>query len=65
MAFQKDVEKVKFAAWVIVAILVVRWIIITLFTVLNTEASITDLLPDTIAILIVVVLLLLGSRTKK
>lgn len=64
MAFQKNIEEVKFTAWVIVAILIVRWIIITLFTVLHTEVSITDLLPDTIAISIVVVLLLLGSRVK-
>lgn len=64
MAFQKNGEKVKFTACVIIAILIMRWIIITFFTVLNNESSIMDLLPDTIAILTVVVLLLLGIRVK-
>jgi hypothetical protein len=64
MAFQKNMEKVKFTAWVIIAILIMRWIIITLFTVLNNESSVMDLLPDTIAILTVVLLLLLGIRVK-
>jgi hypothetical protein len=64
MAFRKNREEVKFTAWVIVALLVVRWIVITLFTVLNAEGNIMDLLPDTIAISVVVILILLGTRKK-
>ena len=64
MAFQKNLEKVKFTAWVIIVILILRWIIITFFTVLNDKSNIMNLLPDTLAILTVVVLLLLGIRVK-
>ena len=64
MAFQKNLEKVKFTAWIIIVILIMRWVIITLFTVLNDKSNVMDLLTDTIAILIVIVLLLLGTRVK-
>ena len=64
MAFQKNLEKVKFTAWVIIVILILRWIIITFFTVLDDKSDIINLLPDTLAILTVVVLLLLGIRVK-
>ena len=65
MAFQKNVEKVKFAAWVIIAILIMRWVVISFFTTLNDPDNVVNLLPDTIAILISIILLLLGSRVKK
>ena len=64
MAIQKNLEKVKFTAWVIIVILIMRWVIITFFTFLNGESNIMDLLPDTLAILISVVLLFLGTRVK-
>ena len=64
MAFQKNMEKVKFTAWVIIVILLLRWVIITLITVLNDISNIMALLPDTIAIITTVVLLLLGTRIK-
>ena len=64
MAFQKNLEKVKFTAWFIIAILILRWITISFFTVLNDKSSVINLLPDTIAIFAVVTLLLLGIRVK-
>ena len=64
MAFQKNLEKVKFTAWFIIAILILRWITIAFFTVLNDKSSVINLLPDTIAIFTVVILLLLGIRVK-
>jgi len=64
MAFQKNLEKVKFTAWVIIVILILRWVIIAFFTVLNDKSNIMNLLPDTLAILTVVVLLLFGIRVK-
>lgn len=64
MAFQKKMSKVKFAAWLIIMILAMRWIVITLFTLLNNGGNVMPLLPDTAAILIVIVLLLLGTKIK-
>jgi len=64
MAFNKNAEKVKFTAWVIIAVLIMRWIIITIFTVTSSEGNVVDILPDTIAIFTVVVLLVLGTRVK-
>ena len=64
MAFKKNMENVKFTAWVIIAILIMRWVIIALFTVSNNGSSVMDILADTIAILTVVVLLLLGIKVK-
>ena len=64
MAFQKNLEKVKFTAWLIIVILILRWIIIVFFTVLNDISNVNNLLIDTVAILICVVLLVLGTRVK-
>jgi hypothetical protein len=64
MAFQKNLEKVKFMAWVIIAILILRWVIITSITVLTDLSGIANLITDTLAILTVVVLLLFGIRVK-
>ena len=64
MAFQKNLEKVKFTAWVIIVILILRWVIIAFFTVSSDNGNIMNMLPDTLAILTVVVLLLLGIRVK-
>lgn len=65
MAFQKNQIKVKFTAWVIMAILALRWIVITFFTVLNNDGNFKQLIPDTIAIFVVIILLLLGTKVKE
>jgi zinc transporter ZupT len=64
MAFQNKMSKVKFATWLIIMILAMRWIVITLFTLLNNSGNVMPLIPDTAAIFIVIVLLLLGTKVK-
>ena len=65
MAFQKKMSNVKFAAWLIILILAIRWIVITLFTLLNNGGKVIPLIPDTTAIFVVIVLLSLGTRVKE
>jgi hypothetical protein len=62
MAFIKNREKVRFSAWIIIAVLIMRLIIISLFTFMNGESRIIDLLVDSIAMIVVIVLLYLGTR---
>ena len=64
MAFHKKMLKVKFAAWLIIVILAMRWIVITFFTLLNNSGNVMPLIPDTAAIFVVIVLLLLGSKVE-
>lgn len=64
MAFQKGFSKVRFAAWLIVSILALRWIVITSFTLLNNSGNIMQIIPDTVAIFVVITLLALGTRVK-
>jgi len=62
MAFQKDMTKVKFVAWLLIAILLARWIIMTIVTV--TYGNVTDLLTSSVAFLILIILLFFGARVK-
>jgi carbon starvation protein CstA len=64
MAFYKNLSKVKFTAWLIILILSVRWITIATFTILNDSNVIKQLIPDTVAIFVIIVLILLGTRVK-
>ncbi len=64
MAFQKNISKVKFVAWLIMLILAMRWIVIAFFTLTNNHGSVKQLIPDTIAIFIVIILLFLGTKVK-
>ncbi|MCE5345089.1 MAG: hypothetical protein LLG13_02210 [Bacteroidales bacterium] len=64
MAFQKNLTKVKFATWLIIIILAMRWIVITFFTLLNNSGNVIQLVPDTAAIFVVIVLLSLGIKVK-
>ncbi len=64
MAFRKNLLKVKFAAWLIIAILAMRWIVITYFTILDNSRNLKQLIPDTIAIFVVILLLYLGIKVK-
>jgi len=65
MAFMKNMSKVKFTAWLIIAILSMRWIVITFFTLLNNLSSIKQLIPDTIAIFVIIILLYFGIKVKE
>jgi tryptophan-rich sensory protein len=64
MAFYKDLTKVKIIAYLIALLLVFRWMVIFGFTLFYDKNAISHILTDTIAILIVVVLLFLGTRVK-
>jgi hypothetical protein len=65
MAFRKNLLKVKFTAWLIIVVLAMRWITITYFTILNNKDNIKQLIPDTIAIFVVIILLMLGTKVKE
>lgn len=64
MAFHKDLSKVRFAAWMIGLVMIARWIVISGSTVLKNKIGLKEILMDTIAILIVIVLIILGTRVK-
>lgn len=64
MAFQKNLLKVRFAAWLIITILALRWIVISTFTLMNTNTEIIQILPDTVAIIVVITLLVIGTRVR-
>ena len=64
MAFQKSLSKVMFAAWMIITILALRWIVISTFTMMNARAGMMQILPDTVAIFVVIILLVLGTRVR-
>lgn len=64
MAFQKSLSKVRFAAWMIITILALRWIVISTFTMMNSSAGLMQILPDTVAIFVVIILLVLGTRVR-
>ena len=64
MAFNKNMSKVKFVAWIIIAILTIRWIVITYFTMSGNNGNIKQLIPDTVAIFVVITLLFLGTKVK-
>lgn len=64
MAFQKSLSKVMFAAWMIITILALRWIVMSTFTMMNARAGMIQILPDTVAIFVVIILLVLGTRVR-
>jgi hypothetical protein len=62
MACYKDLSKVKFAAWMMVAIMICRWCVIFGSTVLKNINGLKDAFTDIIAIIIYVGLIILGTR---
>ncbi|CAN1211314.1 DUF2127 domain-containing protein [Tumidithrix helvetica PCC 7403] len=64
MAFYKDLSKVKFTAWMIAIIIIARWGVIFGSTLSKNINSLTETLSDSIAIIIYVGLILLGTRIK-
>jgi len=65
MAFHKGLLKVRFAAWLIIAILALRWIVISSFTLMNSSGDVMQIITDTAAIFVVIVLLVLGTKVKE
>ena len=64
MSVRKDPSKVKFAAWLIAFILIARWVVIFGSTLIKNKNAVADTLTDSIAIIIVVALIILGARKK-
>jgi len=64
MAFHKNLLKVKFTAWLIISILTVRWLTISTFTILNDSNAMEQLILDTVAIFVMIVLLFFGTKVK-
>ena len=65
MSFQSGQSKVRFAAWMFVAILVFRLMVILGVTAILDVSALTDTLIDSIAIIIYVALIILGTTMKK
>jgi hypothetical protein len=64
MSFHKDLSKVRYAAWIIVLLMIVRWIVIVGGTLFYNDSGLKNTLMDSIAIVIYVSLILLGTRVK-
>lgn len=65
MSFQNERSKTRFAAWMIAAILIVRLVVIVGVTALLDVTTLTDTFIDSIAIVIYVALIILGTRMTK
>jgi len=65
MAFYRERAQVRIVAWLIAVVLLTRWFVILIFTLMHDSASLTAIVTDTIAIILLVVLLLLGARVKE
>ncbi len=63
MAFSKNLSGVSFTAWLIIAILGMRWITITVFT-LTGGSPLKQIIPDTVAMFLLIALLILGTRVR-
>ena len=64
MSFHKDLSRVSFAAWLIATLMIVRWVVIFGGTLLHNPSGLKNTLIDSIAIVIYVVLIILGTRVK-
>ena len=64
MSVYKDIEKVKFTAWLIAAIIVARWAVIFCSTLFKNENGVTDTLTESLVLLVFVGLIILGTRKK-
>ncbi|ADU32166.1 hypothetical protein [Evansella cellulosilytica] len=65
MSFYTDGTKTRITAWVIATILLVRLMVILSITVLLDRTALSDTLIDSIAIIVYVTLIILGTRMKK
>lgn len=65
MSFKSEQSRVQFAAWLIVAILIARLMVILGVTALLNASALTDTVIDSIAIVLYVALIILGTTMKK
>lgn len=64
MSFYLRQEKVQWVAWLIAALMVARGVVIFLFTMIDNREALSRIIVDGIAIVLVVILLILGSRVR-
>jgi hypothetical protein len=64
MSVQKEMSKVKFAAYTIAIIMLARLTVIIAGTILNNPSELNLTLTDSIAIILYAALILLGTRVK-
>ena len=64
MSFHKDLSKVRFTAWIIAFLMIVRLIVIIGGTLLHNASGLKNTLIDSISIVIYVLLIILGTRIK-
>lgn len=64
MSFHKDLSKVRFTAWIIAVLMIVRGTVIVGGTLLYNAEGLKNTLMDSIVIVIYVLLILLGIRVK-
>ncbi|MNC20771.1 hypothetical protein D3C75_687340 [compost metagenome] len=65
MSFQSEQSKIRLSAWTIVSLLIVRLLVILGITAFHDISALTDTLIDSIAIVIYVVFIILGIKTKR
>lgn len=65
MSFQSDRSKIRFAACMVVSLLIVRLMVILGVTAFHDVSALMDTLIDSIAIVIYVAFIILGIRMKK
>lgn len=64
MSFHKNLSKVRYAASIIAILMIIRWIVIFGGTLLYDAAGLKNILIDSIAIIIYVSVILLGTKVK-
>ncbi|MEC0310811.1 hypothetical protein P4H67_29010 [Paenibacillus lautus] len=64
MSFQSERLKIRYAAWTIVSLLIIRLMVIIGITALQDVSALTDTLIDSIAIIIYVTFIIMGIRRK-
>jgi hypothetical protein len=64
MSVRKDLSKVRFAAWMIAILMIVRWVVIFGSTILYNAEGLKNIWIDSIAIIVHVSIIILGTRVK-
>ncbi len=64
MSFHKDLSNVKFTAWTIAIVMVARWAIILGSTLFKNKNGVSDTSTESVLILVLVGLIILGARKK-
>lgn len=65
LSLQSEPSKVRYTAWMIVSILIVRLMVILSVTAVHDASALMDTLIDSIAIVIYIALIIQGTRMQK